>query len=255
MAIITLTTDFGDQDYYVPAFKGEILSACPSVQLVDVCHSIPPFEITQAAYVLGNAYPHFPKRTIHVARVFEHLSMPDDIIVCTYNDHFFIAPDNGLLSIFFERAPSAAVSIDASRLRIRSPHELYTRAIRTLVYNGSLSDLGPPIRGIEVKHVQRPIIQEESMRGVIAHIDHYGNAITNIRRNEFEQAVRDRRFHLVLRRSDFITRLAEQYSDVPEGEILARFNSKEMLEVSVNCGRADELLGLRKGDNVKIEYG
>ncbi|MCP4120827.1 MAG: SAM-dependent chlorinase/fluorinase [Bacteroidetes bacterium] len=254
MAIITLTTDFGANDYYVAAFKGEIMSACPSVQLIDLSNTIPPYEIKHAAYVLKNAYTHFPKGTIHIARVFETGVSGLNIIVCSYNDHYFIAPDNGLLSMVFSKTPSAAVIIDATRIKIKTPHDLYCKAIKTLIYNGSLTDLGMPVNNIERKIMLRPVIQENGIRGIIMHIDYYGNAITNINRTEFQQAIKDRSFTLWLRRNDSISRLVEFYSDVPQGEQLARFNSKDMLEISVNCGRANELLGLHEGDNIKIEY-
>ncbi len=254
MAIITLTTDFGASDYYVPAFKGEIYSACPSVQVVDVSNSIPPFDIRRASFVLKNAYVHFPKRTIHIVRVFELSDKEPQILVCSYNDHFFIAPNNGVLSMIFEGKPSAAVLMDHKRITVKTPHDLYCRAIKTLVYNGSLADLGLPINDIEEKMSLRPVIYEGSIRGVVQHVDHYGNIITNIRREEFESAVADRPFALILRKNDLIRQIHINYTDVTPGEELARFNSKGMLEIAINCGRADELLGLIEGDNIKIEY-
>jgi S-adenosylmethionine hydrolase len=254
MPIITLTTDFGEKDFYVAAFKGEILSACPSVQIVDITNNIPPFEIRHAAYVLKNAFTHFPKKTIHVARVFEMSEAEPRIIACSYMDHFFIAPDNGMLSMVFDGSPSAAVTVDQERMKPRSPHDVYTRAVKTLVYNGSLSDLGMPVDTINEKLMLRPVIQGSSLRGIIRHVDYYGNAITNITRDDFNASVGGSSFMLLFRRHDMITRLHSNYSDVPQGEYLARFNSKSMLEIAVNCGRANELLGLREGDNIKIEY-
>ncbi len=254
MAIITLTTDFGEKDYYLPAFKGEIYSACPAVQVVDVSNKIPPFAVDHAAYVLRNAFEHFPKKTIHVARVFELSASNPQIIVCSYKEHFFIAPNNGLLSMIFESKPSAAVLVDHNRIKLKGPHDLYCRAIKTIVYNGSLADLGMPINDIEERLMLRPVIYDTNIRGVVRHVDHYGNAITNICRDELTAALESSKFTIVLRRNDMINKLHKYYNDVPQGEQLARFNSKNMLEIAVNCGRADELLGLHEGDNIKIEY-
>lgn len=254
MPIITLTTDFGERDYYVPAFKGEILSACPAVQIVDVSNKIPPYAVDHAAYVLKNAFSHFPKRSIHVIRVFETSDKTPEIIVCSYQDHFFIAPNNGILSMIFDSKPSAAIKMDVTRVKARSPHDFYCRAIRTLVYNGSLSDLGMPTNDLEERSTLRPVIYETSIRGVVRHIDNYGNAITNINGTEMSKALESNQFAILLRRNDLITKIHHYYSDVPQGEQLARINSKNMLEIAVNCGRADELLGLSEGDNIKIEY-
>ena len=254
MAIITLTTDFGEKDYYVPAFKGEILSACPAVQLVDISNNVPAFDIGRGAFLLKNAYHHFPKRSIHVVRVFEGSQSNPDIIVCTYNDHFFIAPNNGILSMVFERKPSVAVKIDHERIKIRTPHELYCRAIRTLVYNGSLSDLGKPINNIEQRTIIRPVIYEKSIRGAIEHVDHYGNLITNIHKNDAKDLLENGSIAILLRRNDYIDKIHVNYDDVPHGEQLARFNSSGNLELAINCGSATDLLGLGVGDNIKIEF-
>jgi S-adenosylmethionine hydrolase len=254
MAIITLTTDFGTLDYYVPAFKGEILSACPAVQIVDVSNNVPAYQIGRAAYLLKNAYEHFPKRTIHVVRVMETYVNQPEIVVCTYNDHFFIAPNNGVLTMIFDSKPSAAVKIDDERIKIRTPHDLYCKAIRTLVYNGSLSDLGRPFNNLKERIVIRPVIYDNSIKGVVQHVDNYGNLITNISQNDAEALLKNGNMLIILRKNDYIDRLHENYSDVPHGEQLARFNSKGALEIAINCGRASDLLGLREGDNIKIQY-
>lgn len=253
MAIITLTTDFGDRDYYAPAFKGEILSACPGVQVVDISNTIAPFSVSDAAYLIRNAFPHFPKRSIHVARVHEMQKEHPDLVVCSYKDHFFIAPDNGLLSMVFEGRPGAAVKVDSQRIKVRSSHELYCRAIRTIVYNGSLSDLGMPVNDLELRTVLRPTIRESSIRGVVQHIDNYGNVITNITVEDLESVRQNGTFNLILRRNENIRKLDADYTDVPLGEQLARFNGKGYLEIAIHGGRADDLLGLTVGDNIKIE--
>lgn len=254
MAIVTLTTDFGSRDYYVGAFKGEILSVNPSLQVVDLSHHIPPFNIQQAAYILGNSYTHFPKGTIHVARVFESESREPKIVVCHYNDHYFVAPDNGLLSLIFDKVPPSAVRIDRSRITLKTPHDLYCKAIRTIVFQGSLSDLGPLVNGIVTRQNFRPTIGENNIRGVVLHIDNFGNAITNINRADFDAARKERDFVIWLRRNNPIERLHRRYNDVTHGEQLARFNSKGILEIAIHCGSAAELLGLTAGYNVLIDF-
>jgi len=254
MSIITLTTDFGELDYYMPAFKGEILSACPAAQIVDISNNVPAYQIGQAAYLLKNAYDHFPKRTIHVIRVLETYSQQPEIVVCTYNDHFFIAPDNGILSMIFESKPSASIKMDNDRIKVKTPHDLYCRAIRTLVYNGSLTDLGRPFNDLYQRFLVRPVIHESYIRGTIQHVDNYGNLITNITRKETEALLLNGNMIIYLRKNDVIEQLHQEYTDVSHGEQLARYNSKGNLEIAINCGRACDLLGLKEGDSIKIEY-
>ena len=69
MPIITLTTDLGIKDFYLAAVKGFILSNLPETKIVDITHQIPSFHITQAAFILGNAYHYFPEGTVHLVSV------------------------------------------------------------------------------------------------------------------------------------------------------------------------------------------
>jgi len=69
MHIITLTSDWKEYDFYVASLKGKLLSICPEATLVDITHSIKPFNTAEAAFVLKNSYPHFPDNTIHIIAV------------------------------------------------------------------------------------------------------------------------------------------------------------------------------------------
>lgn len=254
MAIITLTTDFGDTDHYVASFKGEILYTLPGATLVDICNTIPPFKVNRAAYILRNAFAHFPKRTIHIARVFEHSDPSVSVVACSYHGQYFLAPDNGLLSMVFDGPPQAAVHIDRKRFGIGSPHTLYCKAISVIAAGGGLAEIGQPAERLEQLFSLRPAIRNDGMQGVVTHVDYYGNSITNISKSDLEQALMGRRFSILLDHSNTLDRLASHYHDVPQGEALARFNNRDSLEIAVNCGRADELLGLKEGHEIKIIY-
>ena len=99
MSIITLTTDFGTKDHFVGAIKGTIYSELPNARIVDISHQISPFNITETAYILKNAYKSFPEGSIHIIGVDSELSIENKHIALYLDNHYFICPDNGVISL------------------------------------------------------------------------------------------------------------------------------------------------------------
>jgi hypothetical protein len=101
MSIVTLTSDYGTTDHYVASLKGRLLSLRPQLTIVDVSHNIHNFDIVQAAFVLKHAYLSFPKTAIHIALV-HNSTGPQDLLCFERDGHYFIMPDNGLVTLLFE---------------------------------------------------------------------------------------------------------------------------------------------------------
>ena len=99
MSIITLTTDFGTKDHFVGAVKGTIYSELPDARIVDISHNIAPFNITETAYILKNAYKSFPEGSIHIIGVDSELNKENKHIALLLDNHYFICPDNGVISL------------------------------------------------------------------------------------------------------------------------------------------------------------
>ena len=113
MPLITLTTDFGTKDHFVGAVKGAIYSSISDAKIVDISHRISPFNITETAYILKNAYKNFPPGTIHIVGVDSELSDDNKHIAMLLNGHYFVCPDNGLISLIAsEINPSKIVEIN-----------------------------------------------------------------------------------------------------------------------------------------------
>ena len=113
MSLITLTTDFGTKDHFVGAVKGAIYSELPDAKIVDITHEITPFSITETAYILKNSYKSFPDKSIHIVGVDSELSPENKHIVILLDNHYFICPDNGLISmIASEINPTQIVEIN-----------------------------------------------------------------------------------------------------------------------------------------------
>src|SRR5690606_16410439 len=112
MGIITLTTDLGNTDFYQAALKGSLLSLYPDVRIVDISHSVPPFDIQHAAYVLRNAYPYFPPKPVHLIGIVSVFNDDTRFIAVRYRDHYFVGSDNGIFSLMFEGSPDEIVELN-----------------------------------------------------------------------------------------------------------------------------------------------
>ncbi len=256
MPIITLTSDLGERDHYVAALKGVLLSALPTLQIVDVSHQIAPFDIAHAAFVLKNAYRHFPKGTVHMVSVESSDNQKSKILLIKNGEHFFIGFDNGLFSLIFEETVEAIYRIEDSENRKSTfPFRDQMAPIAISLLNGSNPEnLGTRIDAYKQKQQIQPILDSNTLRGSILYFDHYGNAMSNISKRLFEEAIGNGRFSISFKRNETVQKISQTYSDVPEGEKLCLFNADGFLELAINKGEARRLFGLKIGDIIEIEF-
>lgn len=254
MTIVTLTTDLGIQDYYAGALKGAILRECPDVQVVDITHSIPSHDIVRGAFVLRNAYPHFPAGTIHLLNVHNFYAPDRQMLALRFQDHFFLGPDNGIFSLVFDRQPDQAVALEDAGRGLLSYQQTYAQAIGKLVGGVLLEELGQPVDAIAERIHLRSVVSANQIRGTVIHVDKFENVVVNVDRALFEQVRKERDFALYFKRHEPITTLSRQYSDVPMGEVLCLFNSAGYLEIAIHMGKAASMLGLEVDDAVRIDF-
>lgn len=254
MAVITLLTDFGERDYYVGLFKGDLYTSSPSAKIVDISHSIPPYDIVTAAFFLKNVYAHYPKGTIHIARVFEQGLGTQKILAAKYQNYFFIAPDNGLLTLVFDEKPDLIVEIDMKQVKLRTLEEYYCRVVKEITFNNNIGSIGVATSNYVEKRALLPVIEENRLIGNVIYVDNFGNVITNIHIDDIKRFDTSKQMRINYRKVDFIDRVVENYSDVPRSYSLARFNSIGYLEICINGGNASDLLGLKNGDAVQILF-
>jgi hypothetical protein len=262
MQIITLTTDFGLQDYYIPALKGAILSRRQDLNIVDISHTIRNHDIVQAAFTLKNAWAAFPEGTIHLVSVHNFGGERSRFLAFEYQKHFFIGPDNGIFSLIFPNlfasanghlTPALFTEIPFGGLNFNPLRDAIADAIGKLAHQLPLSELGAKAEDIVQRFTLQPVILPSQIRGSVIHIDNYQNVITNITKDLFEQVGRGRSFHLYFKRNEPISQLSKHYNDVPIGETLCLFNS-DYLEISIHMGKASELLGLKVEDTIQIDF-
>ncbi len=252
--IVTMTTDFGYQDYYVPALKGSILAANRALQIIDVTHAIRPHDLVQAAFTLKNCWHAFPDGTIHVVSVHNFGGEKHRFLITEHEKHFFIGPDNGLFSLLFgEQMPKLIRSLPFSGLSIAPIRDLLTWAVTHLAAQKPLDQLGDSVHDTVQRMMFQPVTTAQQIRGTVIHVDSYQNVVVNITRAVFERVGRGRPFQLFFKRHDPITKLSAHYNEVGVGETLCLFNS-DYLEIAVHMGKAAELLSLKIDDTVQIDF-
>lgn len=253
MYIITLTTDFGSQDYYVPVLKGAMLSRHSALNFVDISNNIKNHDIVQAAFTLRNAWHHFPKGSIHIVSINNFGGERNRFLVIPYKGHFFIGPDNGIFSLIFDVLPHTVYEIPFHGLNFQHVKEAIADALEVIISGKPLIEMWSLVDDMVQRITLQPVIAPAQIRGSVIHIDNYDNVILNVTRPLFEKVGRGRPFELYFKRHDPITQLSLHYNDVPVGEVLCLFNS-DYLEISINMGKAAEMLGLKIEDTVQIDF-
>ena len=259
MATISLTSDWHHRDYYLGAVKGRLLSLCPGVQLVDLSHNVDNYNISQTAFILKNAFHHFPEGTIHIIGLNSEKTNEHQHIAIKYKGHYFIGANNGIFSLALKGKPDEMVIIE----NIKSEEEyltfpelnIFTKAAAHIVKNNSISDLGSSLKEFYRLVPIRALIQKGTVTGQIIYIDSYGNTTTNISKELFESARQEREFEILVQSNHYrITTINKNYHETAEGDFLALFNSSGLLEIAINKGHLAELLQLEINSDIRIKF-
>jgi S-adenosylmethionine hydrolase len=258
MPILTLTTDFGAADHFVGTMKGVILGIAPRTAIVDITHEIVPFDLNEAAFVIAQAWSYFPKGTIHVVVVDPGVGSERRPILCEAGGQFFVAPDNGVLSMIYDASPHKARVISNSKFmsaqisRTFHGRDVFAPAAAHLARGVGAEKFGKVIhdhvRSFRLKPQQ---IGRHSWTGVILKVDRFGNLITNLHIDDFA-GVTTRPFELRVGLEP-VRRLALTYSEVTIGEVFAIVGSSGYLEVAANRASASKILGCGAGASVELE--
>jgi S-adenosylmethionine hydrolase len=257
--MITLLTDFGLSDHYVAAMKGVILSICPGIQVVDISHEVKPFAITEAAYTLSQAWRYFPAGTVHLVVVDPGVGTSRRPIAAEAGGHYFVAPDNGVLTMVLDAAPEAEVRHITAERYFRHPvsttfhgRDIFAPVAAQLAGGLSPEALGPNIQDYMRLEELRPVqISDNRWHGIVLKVDHYGNITTNLDWESF-RFVADRPFELRIGRHR-VRQYSPTYESGRSGMPFVVRGSGEYLEVSINQGDAGSILGSVSGDTVEIQ--
>ncbi|MBP9098965.1 MAG: SAM-dependent chlorinase/fluorinase, partial [Ferruginibacter sp.] len=237
MALLTLTSDIGEQDFLAGAIKGQLLQSGNDFTIIDITHSLSPFNYPQAAYVCRNAIKNFAEGTFHLILVNLFDEKKEHVLLAEHNGHFIGCADNGLLTMILEEQPQKVVSLNLGKTNQKNTLfciSVFAKAFHELLNGKTIEQIGDPAVSIQVKNHLRPLLGNDWIEGQIIFIDNFENVIVNINKDEFEEQRKGRSFTIVFKRDEVIDKISETYADVNEGEKLALFNSAGYLEIAIN---------------------
>ncbi len=262
--ILTLLTDFGLRDHYVGAIKGVILSINPSVNLVDLTHMVPPQDVPSGAFTLGQAYRWYPERTIHMAVVDPGVGTARKALAVSAGGHYFVAPDNGLLSYVLEREEDAtAYEITADHYYCKPlsstfhGRDVFAPIAAWISRDIPLHQLGPvcasPVR-LKIPAVIR--VRDSLIQAAVLAVDQFGNLVTNLKPEDVPAfSGGTPRPCKVLAGHREITAFHRTFGEGGAGEVFLVPGSAGFLEIAVRNGSAAALLNLSAGAPIGVVLG
>jgi len=247
MPLLTLTSDFGISDPMVGVVKGEILKVNEGFNIIDITHEIAPFNFMQAAYLCKSIFTNYPPESFHLVLVNLFDAPVEHVLLIKHKNQYLGILDNGLITMVLDEIPKEFVKLlvpASQKTRVGGLIQIWLEAFSSISSGKSITQVGLPLDQLVQKSLMKSYISSQYIEGQVLMIDRFNNVVVNITIHEFEEARRGRRFKIVLLRDAFIEEISTTYSDVPEGEKLARFNESGYLEIAINKGFAAPLFGL-----------
>ena len=261
-AIITLTTDFGLNDHFIGAMKGVILETAPDSTIVDISHAVQPFDILDGALTISQAYSYYPSGTVHMVIVDPGVGTARRPIILTGDRHLFVAPDNGVLSLIYDREERISVrhvTADHYFLQPRSNtfhgRDIFSPVAAYLARGADPDRFGKEVTDFVRFAAPRPKpVDERTLRGVVLKVDRFGNLITNITPQDAPQlfGASPPAFKIAIGNKAQATRICTTYAEGAPGEVFGILGSMGFLEVATNRGSAFQLMGAGRGSEVNV---
>jgi S-adenosylmethionine hydrolase len=262
LGLITLLTDFGDQDTFVASMKGVILTINPQASFVDLSHHVSPHAVEEAAYLLNSCYRYFPEGTVHVAVVDPGVGSARRPLLVKTAGYYFLGPDNGLFSYVLKDKDEVEVrEIENQEYRLKSVghtfdgRDLFAPSAAWLTKGVPASSFGPVIHDPVRLSIVEPSTQGDRLVGRIEHVDRFGNLISNLTPQHLEavhSSVTKQRPLSVQIGAQIIEGLVVNYNEGMTDQPSALINSDGRLEIFVKEASASDLLKVGKGARIEV---
>ena len=275
MSVITLITDFGTKDHYVGSVKGALYSELNDLRIVDISHSISPFNIIEAAYIIENSYKNFPIGSIHIIGVDSEKTPEQNHLVIKLDGHYFICADNGILSLLTTKIKAEKIiniNVHNELPTTFSVLDVFVKIAAHIYRGGSIDLVGSKIEKLKELYNINPILNEKTNEiiGNVIYVDNYENVVTNITKKIFQDFGKSRKFEINARNYKF-KQIVKSYSEAIRfdinkesrkeiGKKIALFNKSDYLELSIYksnpllSGGASSLFGLNYRDIITIKF-
>jgi S-adenosyl-L-methionine hydrolase (adenosine-forming) len=263
--LITLTTDFGNRDYFSGAMKGVILGINGEARFVDISHDVPSHDIWAGAYLFGSVYQYFPQYTVHMVIVDPGVGGPRRPIIAVTDKHYFIAPDNGVLSfVFNDPGFSRVIHMTAEHYQLKTKgstfhaRDIFSPAAAWLSKGVEVEKFGEEIN--DYLRFSIPVAKQEApnvFSGEVVYSDKFGNCITNIAFEDVCSFMESTglKSYIIKTKDIEIKALSPFYASEKRGETGAVVNGNGFIEIFINQGDARKTLGLKRGEKAQLIFG
>jgi len=253
--MIALLTDFGTIDEYVGVVKGVIYSINPDVKIVDLSHEIPAQDVLWAGLIVYKSCKYFPPGTIFLSVVDPGVGSRRDIIILKAAGYYFIAPDNGLLSLIYSSfRDKKIIRLNQDKFSLKPTsctfhgRDIFACAAGYLSRNKKLSGFGTEVKSINIRKFPEPLFKKKEVQAEVVHIDRFGNLITNLEQEVF--------FKLNWANVEIVVKnkSIRGISSCYQGNrgLVAVWDSRNLLEIAFPNGNAARVLKAKKRDIIKL---
>jgi hypothetical protein len=259
--VISLLTDFGLDDHFVGVMKGVMAGIAPQATVIDITHQVCPQNIMAGARSLAQAVPYFPRGTVHVAVVDPGVGTHRRALAAQIGAHFFVAPDNGLLSIVIKHAQEAGQPVRL--ISLTNPAFWLPRVstsfhgrdifapVGTHLANGlPLSILGEEINDPVLITPEQPVETSTGWQASVVLIDRFGNLSTNLPGSSLPE---NKEGIMIKIGDETIHGLSHTFGDASPGTLIALVDSTGHLGIAEVNGNAARRLKVDPGAVVIIE--
>jgi S-adenosylmethionine hydrolase len=245
-SVVTLLTDFGQQDSYVAEMKGALLQRVPGVTLVDISHAVKPGDLAGGQYLLARAWRQFPAASVHLAVVDPGVGGSRRALAVSHGGHFFVGPDNGLLTPVLASAVVVHLPVPVDAAPTFHGRDVFAPAAAALASGTAITALGTDIDDAVHLPVSLPHADGQFTVGRVAYVDRFGTLITDIPGAALAGA------SVVLVGGEVPVPLGQTFADVAPGELVAFVGSGGTLEIAARDRSAAQAIGVGVGSEVRF---
>ncbi len=254
MPFIALITDWQKYDYYLGAVKGYIYSLIPDIKIIDVSHTISNYNVFQAAFILKSCFNNFAEGTVFIIGVKSVANSKNGYLCFKFQNRFILTSDNGFFSVFTDAQPQAVYCFNFENTTFPEK-DIFAKYACKILNNEKLEDFATQINEYKIDKNLYSIPGQSEIIGHIIYIDNYGNAITNVTKEQFERIQNNRKFKIFSGSNNFpIEKISETYLEDDENDLIALFNSLGLLEIAMVNSSVAQLFNLEVKSNIRIEF-
>ncbi len=252
MGIVTLTTNLGYRDPYLAIVKAGLISSGVPMQILDLSCEVKDNNLSDAAFVLNNALPHFPSDTIHLVAIkfladrSQHKGHSADnsrYLIARHRNQFIISPDSGLFTLLDANFNGEVYQLyyEGTAAHHFFLKDIFVPAAIHLLKKNPVEDIASPTTDYYRSFTFNSYLDKNILRGKGVYVDDFGNIITNITREQFSEVVGSKNFTVTLPGLR-LSKIYNTYDEVKFGSPLLLFNSVGRLEVAINGQSAYDML-------------